>query len=640
MRYVLVTIFLCLFQEQTAFAIGKIKINEEFSQSKVFPFQYLTDQENELDIAAVHSDDLAWKNAESPSLNFGFTDASYWVRFTIHQDADSHETIFLEIDYPLHDHLNLYLPDETGHYELTRTGDSLPFDNRPIKDRKFIFQLNTSQIDGRPVYIKIRSGSSMRIGMSLLTSASLIEKNQTETAIFFLFYGTMAAMILYNLLLFFSIGEKPYIHYVFYILSHSLFQMALNGHLFQYVLPNYPGLAAKSIPLFVGTTCIGIGLFTRSFLDTSRFVPTINKLLIAIVAAGCIIIVLNFYLSYGSIISWAAGVSFTFPWVLFAAGFRRYTQGYKPAGIYLIAFTVFFLGVVLGASLTLGLMPSNVFTEYGAQIGASFEVILLSIALGSKFNIERKQRYEAQNNALLAAKEKEHSYDQMSKVVYPHQVNLIQQGHSIEETMPTGVSEACVLAFDIINSSNVNNEGFTDLMEEFMDECRELMMVGYDGDTLKSNAYMIKEMGDGFLCSVGYPFKQIGESKAKCAVELAKEIIGKFERLNQHLNSPFPVHCCIGVAMGQVNAYFSKSGSIRHDLWGPAIVLATRYEATRKEIFKRLKFGPCNLIIVQELVYNSLSSQMRADFEVHSLEKLDLKVRDDSEAKHLIFAKM
>jgi class 3 adenylate cyclase len=636
LKVIIALAYLMVFS-QPALAQDGLVITDAFEDAEVFPFQLLTDPTENLDFATLPQDGASWKAAANPSINLGYTRNSYWARFTVSQQALELKHLFFEVSYPLHDRLEIYIPDQAGAYKQTVVGDSFPFEERPIKSTRFLFELDLDAVSGKPIYVNFRSGSSMRIGMRLYSPARVLERNQLETAAFFLFYGTMSAMILYNLLLYISIRERTYIYYVFYILSHTLFQMSLNGHLLQFVLPDYPVLAAAMIPTLVGTTSIGVSLFTQAFLETRTFLPRCDLALRICFGLGFLLILMNTFLPYSVIIPFANLLPFYFSLVCFVSGFARLRQGYKPAGIYVAAFASFFSGAMLAAALTFGLVPSTMLTEYGAQIGSTIEVIMLSIALASKINTERKIRYEAQKNALELALEKEHSYEQISKLLYPHQLTMIQRGEPIERTMPTGIATACVLSFDVMNSSKVKNEGFSDMIEEFIADCRELMMRGYDGQKFMSNAYMIKEMGDGFLCSVGFPLKQVGHSKAECAVDLARQIIDRFSQLNEKLDAPTPIYCCIGVAMGQVRSYFSKSGSIKYDLWGSGIVLATRYESLRKEITQKLKLTPSNLLIIQEDVYHSLPSPMRKGFQVHSLQELGIQVRDHPDATTLVF---
>jgi class 3 adenylate cyclase len=635
-RFIMALTFLLL-SEHAARAQSSVVIPDDFAAMELFPFEWLTDAEGSLTRESLPLHGKSWKKAPTPALNLGYTSASYWMRFTLSRQSMDLKRLFLEVSYPLHDHLEVHIPNRQGFYHTTLVGDSFPFAERPIKSTRFLFELDLEAVDGQFIYIHIRSGSSMRIGMRLFSPAQMLERNQIETASFFLFYGTMAAMILYNFLLYIAIRERSYIYYVFYILSHTLFQMSLNGHLLQFILPSFPALASAMIPALVGTTSIGVALFTRTFLETRQYIPLCDRALQICFGAGCLLLVLNLFLPYSRIIPLANLLPIYFSVICFISGFLRFRQGYKPAAIYLAAFAAFFLGAVLASALTLGLVPNSFLTEYGAQIGSSIEVILLSMALASKINTERRIRFEAQKKALALATEKQHSYEQMEKLLYPHQLKMIQDGQPIEQTMPTGLDTACVLSFDVMNSSKIKSEGFNEIMDEFISDCRELMMRGYDGNSLKSTAFMIKEMGDGFLCSVGFPLKQLGSSKAECAIELALQIIDKFSSLNAKLDAPTPIYCCIGVAMGQVKSYFSKSGSVKYDMWGSGIILATRYESLRKEIMQKLQLAPCHLLILQEDVYYSLPSKLRELFQVHALEELDIQVRDHAEATNLVF---
>lgn len=618
-------------------ALDSVVIQDDFKELALAPFAIFADPQGQINFETLPRDGSAWQIAPAPSMNLGYTATSYWLKFRLANQSTAHERIFLEISYPLHDRLEIHIPDKKGHYTTTLVGDNFPFSQRPIRVTRFVFELNLNEVRDQDIYINIRSSSSMRIGMRLYTTARLLERNQFETGAFFIFYGTMAAMILYNILLYASIREQTYIYYVFYILSHTLFQMSLNGHLLQFVFPSWPGLAANMIPTLVGTATIGVSLFTQSFLESRTHTRISHHALNLGLAGGCMLILLNFILPYSKTIALANILPIYFSVVCFTSGIIRWRQGYKPAIIYVLAFGAFFLGVLMGALLTFGLIPSNMLTEYGAQIGSMIEVIMLSIALASKINGERKTRYEAQKKALELALEKQHSYQQMEKLLYPHQLIMVQKGQSIETTMPTGTDIACVLSFDVINSSKVKSEGFNELMEEFLSDCRDLMMRGYDGQSLTSAGYMIKEMGDGFLCSVGFPLKQLGQSKAECAVDLARQIISRFAQLNERLDAPTPLHCCIGVAMGQVRSYFSQSGSVKYDMWGRGIILATRYESLRKDIMLKLELESANMLILQEDVYYSLPSDIRREFQVHSLTDLGLQVRDHPEAKTLVF---
>jgi diguanylate cyclase (GGDEF)-like protein len=60
-------------------------------------------------------------------------------------------------------------------------------------------------------------------------------------------------------------------------------------------------------------------------------------------------------------------------------------------------------GLILALN-KVGLIPSNLFTEYATHIGSALEVVLLSFALAERINEERRLRYAAQDNALATTR--------------------------------------------------------------------------------------------------------------------------------------------------------------------------------------------------------------------------------------------
>ena len=163
------------------------------------------------------------------------------------------------------------------------------------------------------------------------------------------------------------------------------------------------------------------------------------------------------------------------------------------------------------------------------------------------------------------------------------------------------------------------------------------MLENYNEVNLTANAYMIKEMGDGFLCSVGYPFKPIDKTATESSIKLAKRFIKEFTNFMISLELEDPVYCSVGVALGPVESSFSSEGVVRYDLFGNAIVMATRYESLRNQIFKKVNIIPSNIIIVQESIYKSLPPSMREDFVGLEIKQAGISIKDDPTATKLYF---
>ena len=113
------------------------------------------------------------------------------------------------------------------------------------------------------------------------------------------------------------------------------------------------------------------------------------------------------------------------------------------------------------------------------------------------------------------------------------------------------------------------------------------MMSGYSDNPLTANAFRIKEMGDGFLCTIGYPFSSTSENIYESTEELAERFISTFCQKLDDFGYSEPIYCGIGIAFGPVESFYPKSPPIEYDLFGHGIVLATRYEGMRKTLLEK-----------------------------------------------------
>jgi class 3 adenylate cyclase len=282
----------------------------------------------------------------------------------------------------------------------------------------------------------------------------------------------------------------------------------------------------------------------------------------------------------------------------------------------MLTFTQYFVVSAMGLVQVEGIWGRDVHL-----IGSTIEVILFSIATSLKLNHKFAQQ----------KKQNDHVLGQLEKIVYPHQLQKIREGRTLEETMPTGKAEACVLAFDIIGSSRIQHDKVKDFIERAIELCVSTMYDRYDAERLAADAYRIKVIGDGFLCSIGFPFPTPDAGPVEeAAVRLALRMVQTFRQVEREFNYHEPIHCAIGLAHGSIEAYYPVIGTKEYDLYGPAIVLATRYEQLRKQLFSP---EDASYIILQERVHESLSPELQSQFNCIDLAKRQLRVRDDDNAQ-------
>jgi hypothetical protein len=247
---------------------------------------------------------------------------------------------------------------------------------------------------------------------------------------------------------------------------------------------------------------------------------------------------------------------------------------------------------------------------------------------------------------------RQHLYNQLSKLVYPHQLERIKLGDELENTMPLKEGKAIINVFDVQRSGEIRHEKTQEFFLGVFQSFLQICMKGYGHNPLRSRAFRLKETGDGFISAVGYPFLPIDtRSLADSAVSTALTMFEAFNLEVEKFNYSRPIKGAMGLAYNSVQGTFQSGGIRSYDLFGDALIQAAKYEELRKQpvlwdIFcehaREQGIEDFNILIVQEFVYNSLSNSYRdlfteIDLSDERLTEKDFHLMYDNEAKYIYY---
>lgn len=375
-----------------------ISLDEHTEKENVYPAMYMIkDRDMTLTIDEVITNENAFIPADDIVQQFGFFETATWLRFELHNHSDQHNWL-LEFAFPLINDIRIYTIENDEIVRLHVAGTDLPFAQRDIKHRHFVFDLNIDPDASKTFYIVAVGSGDLHPPIIVWNKDRFIEKTQREFILLGIFCGVIIVMILYNLFLFFSLRLKSYLYYVLVISFTLLGKLSINGLAFQYIWPNAPRWNVISTPFWVAIACIFILIFTRSFLNTDQYSPTFKKVMYALILCNTLIIVMlpinRFIAMYIMVIAAIA----TFITVLFVA-LVCLKRGAYQARFYLLGWFIFLTGVSMTILERAVILPFNVFTEYAGQAALSIEVVLLSFALADKINIMRHEKELAERKA-------------------------------------------------------------------------------------------------------------------------------------------------------------------------------------------------------------------------------------------------
>ena len=355
--------------------------------------QVFEDVGGEATLADVSAQDDLFKPHTKDTLNAGYSHSAFWVKVDLRyqpQDPRVHRTWLLELAYPPLDSIELYLADAAGKYQLVeRTGDSLPFDSRQIKENNYLFEINFSPGQSQTVYLRLASQGSVQAPLTLWSAQAYLEEQPVRIYILGLIYGVLLGMLVYNLFIYLSVRDTSYLYYIFYIASFGLYQLSVNGAAVQYFWPNNPWWANASTPFLIGASALFGCQFARSFLHTASHSRWLDRALIFLMAVGVLVMVLALTTSYAVSLRLATGLALAFIVTIFTAGVVAWVRGLRVARYFVIAWSAFLLGGLVNTLMVLGYLPNVFLTMYASQIGSAIEVGLLSLALADRINAMR-----------------------------------------------------------------------------------------------------------------------------------------------------------------------------------------------------------------------------------------------------------
>lgn len=331
-----------------------------------------------------------FRDNEEEVPNYGYTAPVHWVRLQV--SNDSLERLWLlELEYPPLDQVDLYVVKENGEFIHERSGDTIPFSYREVKNRNLAFMVVLDPGQTSTLYLRVDTQGAMALPIKLIHPVQYAEKEQLTYLLLGAYYGIMLIMVIYNMIMAFSFRSKVYFDYVWINVSNLFLYTTLNGIAFEYVWPDWVWWNNRAIVFFICLSHLAALLFTSKYLDVKSRNPRLYRVFqwFALLEAVNIIVVLvsypaGLYLSIYSVP--AIQIS------LILAAWLGLKNRFRPARYFLLGWGVFMVGAILSTLSDAGYIPMVWWTTYASQIGSTFEAVVLSWGLAYQIQTIRKEK--------------------------------------------------------------------------------------------------------------------------------------------------------------------------------------------------------------------------------------------------------
>lgn len=403
-------------------------------------------------------------------LSFGLEDVTIWLKVNIQSRDTVNMPYVIEIAFPTLDSI-FYYSKPLNNWELTFAGDRVPFRERSIIHKNFVFPLPPVSQQLTTVYFKIRNKGSIILPIKIAPKQGFFAADLQEEMLYGIFYGIMIVMFLYNLFLAITVRSLSYLYYIGIIAGNLLSLSALNGHAFQYFWYDYPWWANHVIIFGIGFWIFSGNLFAIRFLESNINSRGYYKGFRLMQMMGFLIMVCAFVMDYAtSLVIANYTVAFNCIYLL-ANGIIFWIKGVKVARIFTLAWAMYLIGVLLYTLRNLGYLPVNFVTTHVLEFGAVCEVILLSVSLGYKYRLLEVDKKKAQKNVLdlmtksqeliqLQNDDLEHRIEERTQELKQKQEEVLQQNEELNAK-----NEKLIEAQTIIEEQNILLRKYNDDLE-------------------------------------------------------------------------------------------------------------------------------------------------------------------------------
>jgi signal transduction histidine kinase len=347
---------------------------------------------------------------------FGVTDAAIWAHGTF--SAPGADKAYLLVEFANIDSITLYYYDR-GILKTIKSGSHAPLAGKIMNIPGFCFELPTGE-GLQEFWLRVRTDNAVIVPLAIATAQGVPRALAGMYILELIYAGIVLALFFYNLSLFLWIGDKNYLYYLGYLFFLAAFVLlylrgfhVMMGETWSHLINIY-GMG------FVAVSYLFAIPFSISFLRGPEHAPRLTRVLrlFSIVPVIALICILAGNRPWTILLQEITSI--VVPTLFISLAVMAYRKQYKPAVYFLIAWSLLMFSIVLFAITNMGFLPIGHWYFHILPVASALEVILLSLALGHRYSLLKKEkillqaenlRFVREQNTLLEQKVEERTQE-------------------------------------------------------------------------------------------------------------------------------------------------------------------------------------------------------------------------------------
>jgi len=344
----------------------------------------------------------------SGGIDLGVLDEDVYVKLDLNDPGKliKDSLYVLEISNPSFREVELYRFTKDGRLAFSQIQGTSDIITKLLTTPNPFFEVKNEAGLGSEILLRINSKVPIQFEATISRYSSFIKNYSLRLIIISVYFGIMMALFLYNLILYFSVKDRVYLFYCFYILFIALAQLSLSGYSY-FLLQKNVFLYEVSIIGFTTLSSIFVIPFIQLFLKTDVYVPKYEKYLYLIPVLYVIALIFRILgmveISYSMTDLNGLILAICF----FTIGIIAAKKGYRSAYFFLLAWSFLLIGLILYVLHNQMVIDLGPYANAPLLAGTAIEALLLSFALADKINILKSEKETEQHDKLEAVKENE-----------------------------------------------------------------------------------------------------------------------------------------------------------------------------------------------------------------------------------------
>lgn len=294
------------------------------------------------------------------------------------------------------DQLDFYVVYDGQLVTHQTAGDREAHFQRPVAGMGYLFQHQFAPGQSE-VYLRASTPDPLLLPLRLLTPEAMESAERQSFYSYGMVYGFVLALLAYNLMLYFGIGQQSHLNYSLYLGCFLLMNIAYTGHGYVWLWSEWQGLQRYIILVFMAMFACSGFRFAINFLGLNDYAPRAARVIRLFCTAMLSLMAAFVFLEMqraAAFLAFSYALSFAIAMVVL--GWDAVRRGRAAGSYFLAAACSGMAGVAITTLTVWGWIP---FTQVGyraVEIGVLVEATLLALAVAYLVRQHESARHSAE----------------------------------------------------------------------------------------------------------------------------------------------------------------------------------------------------------------------------------------------------